>query len=100
MNDQERVLLVEGKDDQHVMLALSEAHNLPEVFSIRESGGIDALLDAIPVWLKSSELQRLAAIFDADVDVQARWQQFSQRVASIGITSVPIEPSAGGTIIR
>lgn len=107
---QPRVLLVEGKDDQHVLWALLVAHGLPDVFSvvrprdensphIDDSGGIQRLLDSIPVWLKSTGLERIGIVLDADADLANRWQQVKDRLHSAQIGDVPDGPAASGTII-
>lgn len=38
------VLLVEGKDDQHVCWALFEHHRVPETFTVVDKEGVDTLL--------------------------------------------------------
>ncbi len=110
-----RVLLVEGKDDQHVMWALLQAHGVPNVFSVEkpgdddaalnagtadESGGVTKLLDSIPVWLKASALERLAIVIDADSNLSQRWGRLCERLRSEQFDEFPDEPSPSGTIIR
>jgi len=86
-------LLVEGKEDQHVMYAICQAKNIPQEFSIKELGGVDNLLDSIPVYVKSNE--RIAIVIDADLDVSARWQQLRSKLISLGF-SLPLEPQING----
>jgi hypothetical protein len=106
-----RVLLVEGNDDQHVLWALFGAHRVPQVFSVEkpgeggrrvldDSGGIEKLLDAIPVWLKATGLERLGIVIDADDDLPKRWQQVRDRLRNAQINEVPDSPAAQGTVIR
>ena len=45
----ERILLVEGKDDEVVVCNLCQHGNVPEVFKIKQKNGVQALLESIPV---------------------------------------------------
>ena len=68
-----RQLVVEGKNDQHVVWALCEQHQVAETFSVHvpgkdESGGIEALLADIPVRLKQRGLESLGVLVDANHD--------------------------------
>ena len=56
-------LLVEGKNDRHVIWALCQQYQLPETFSVevpQEEGteGVDALLNGLPERLKAENLRR------------------------------------------
>lgn len=97
-----RVLLVEGSDDQHVLWALFKAHQLPQTFKVEklDNGGIESLLESIPVRLKASDLERFAVVIDADEDAQHRWQQLRGRLLTAGFTDVPATPSLHGTITQ
>jgi len=96
-------LLVEGKNDQHVIWALCEKHQIPETFSVELptelEGGIDELLESIPVRLKMSRLQALGIIVDADQNLQSRWTAVCQRLAQAGYKDLPLQPEHDGTII-
>jgi len=81
-----RILLVEGIDDYHVVRNLCIARDIfPGKFEIKqansdlnpdESGGVDKLLAAIPRWLLTSDLERLAIVLDADdKGPERRWEQ-------------------------
>ena len=67
----ERILLVEGKDDEVVVCNLCERRNIPEVFTIKQKTGVESLLESIPVEMKGSDVERLAVILDADQDPRA-----------------------------
>jgi hypothetical protein len=96
-----RLLLVEGSDDLHVMSALCGAHNIPEVFRIEVSGGIDRLLESVPLRLRiESDLERLGVVMDADQDLQVRWFQLRDRLRHAGFTLVPDLPAANGTVVE
>lgn len=61
-SDKHAHLLVEGKNDQHVVWALCQRHNVSETFDvlIPGDGGIDAVRRDIPIRLRESGLTALA----------------------------------------
>lgn len=98
-------LLVEGKNDQHVVWALCQMHQVPETFDVivpgeveEGGGGIGPLLEDIPIRLKESDLQSLGIIIDADEDVQARWNSVRDRLHRAGY-EVPAQPVPNGFIL-
>lgn len=93
-----RLLLVEGKDDQHVLWALCRAHNLPETFEVLEMTGVDSLLESIPVRLKAQNEDRLAVLLDADTDIGARWNALRSSVHRFYPESLPSQPDPLGTV--
>ena len=67
-------LLVEGNDDQHVVWALCEKHNVPESFDVIDCESIENVLKAFEVRLKISDNnQRIGIVVDADVNLKSRW---------------------------
>jgi hypothetical protein len=107
-----RVLLVEGKDDEHVVRHLCKARGIDVRFNIeqvkgdpetdrgRQGEGIEYLLDQVPVRLRESDLERLAVLVDADTSAQSRWRQLRDRLRKAGHENVPDEPAEGGTIME
>jgi len=101
-----RVLLVEGNDDEYVVRNLCAAHGREVDFAIEkteqgsEGSGVENLLAQIPVRLKSSELERLAILVDADQDASRRWQQIRDRVRRAGFPDVPDAPERNGTVVE
>ena len=98
-----RQLLVEGKNDQHVIWALCNQHQLPENFSVeipeeKGTGGIEALLDQLPARLDEPNLQTLGIVVDADQDLLARWQSVANRLNTIGYQNIPTIPPREGWI--
>jgi len=92
-------LLVEGKNDQHVIWNLCKQHNIPEVFSVRDGMGVDKLLRSIPVRLKISGLEVLGIVLDADQDVAGRWRAVCEQLQRAGYVNLPDSPDSRGTII-
>ena len=97
-------LLVEGKNDRHVIWALCEQYNVAETFSVElpsedDTSSVEILLASIPVRLKTSGLRALGIVLDADQDLRGRWQAIKQRLEAAGYAGVPDDPAPGGTII-
>ena len=105
-----RVLLVEGSVDLHVLAHIFKAHGHECKIIIREQEGIDKvkkrldenifdnLLEDLPVELKGSEVVALGIIVDADLDVKARWQSLANKLKDLEYENVPDLPKATGTI--
>jgi hypothetical protein len=99
-----RQLVVEGKNDQHVIWALCEQHRVAETFSVLVpgkdgAGGIEALLADIPVRLKQRGLEMLGVVVDANQDLLGRWQAITDRLKRSGYENVPPQPDTDGLII-
>jgi hypothetical protein len=99
----QRILLVEGKDDFHVICALLLAHQIPEVFEFDEPNreiGVDALIDSLGTRVKAIEAGgRLGIVVDADTDPPARWESIRSRLEGARCTNVPNVPDPAGTIL-
>ncbi len=95
------LLLVEGKDDRHVLQHLFLRHQIPAAVSnsIKDCEGVDKLIESLPVRLKSSGLQRLGVVLDANASLANRWEALRNIVANAGYSSIPTEPQALGTIL-
>ncbi|ACK70294.1 hypothetical protein PCC7424_1862 [Gloeothece citriformis PCC 7424] len=96
-------LLVEGKNDQHVIWALCKKYKLPETFSVElpnEDGteGVEALLSSLTARLKDIELKTLGIVVDADQNLQARWQSISDKLKIVGYQNIPHLPCPEGWI--
>jgi len=96
-----RQLLVEGKNDRHVIWALCNLYNLPEAFSVEVpeadgTEGISALLNSLPLKLNEKNLEILGIVVDADQDLTARWQAIQSRLTMSGYQDIPAKiPSEG-----
>ena len=104
-------LVVEGKDDKHVIWALCERHNVPETFIVvtpnnethgieAVADGIEALLDGLPVRLKTPGLKTLGVVVDADQAPQSRWEAICERFARSGYANLPSQPEPQGMVIE
>ncbi|WP_254564863.1 DUF3226 domain-containing protein [Oscillatoria sp. HE19RPO] len=99
-------LLVEGKNDQHVIWALCEQYNIPETFKVQlpENGaeGVKNLLDGLPLKLKEENLRILGIVVDADQNLAARWQSIRDRLIASDYpkADIPDSPPVEGWIYQ
>lgn len=105
-----RILLVEGRGDQHVMWNLFEVRAIPDQFAVAcprseedtdEGGGVERLLDSIPWQVAAADLERLAVVVDAnDKGPDSRWQSIRDRLFNRGYEGLPAEHSPDGTVVE
>lgn len=88
-------LLIEGKDDQHVIWALCEKFEVPQTFDVIDCEGIEKLYEQIPVRFKQSGLKTLGFIIDADTNLKERWSQLRAIITPLGITTPDNLPKEG-----
>jgi len=104
-------LLVEGKDDLHVIYSLLLHYQVPELFKPKTIDGISKLseafedgvgrlLEAFEVELTLLEEGKLGIVVDADIDLAARWRSLQNILIGLGYEAVPVNPIPGGTIIE
>ena len=94
-----RLLLVEGRDDKHVVQHVLRAHDGPIDFDIRDAGGIKNVQDAIPVELQVEGRVALGILVDANDDLARRWQSLGDTLRKTGYTT-PTAPEVTGTILE
>jgi hypothetical protein len=94
-----RILLVEGKDDEHVFKALFGRRGLPHLDEIKEHEGYVRLLEAIPIRLKESDIGALGIVIDADSDLLNRWHSVRDRLRESGYANTPDQADAAGLVI-
>ena len=77
----ERVLLVEGHDDKHVVKHLYRKRFGSEPpFSVVDKGGFDILRAHIGPEIKATDRKVLGIVADANDDLQARWAALTDRL--------------------
>jgi uncharacterized protein DUF3226 len=95
-----KILLVEGLDDTHVLKHICGNRGVAHLDVVMDHGGVDKLLESIPVRLKASEDGDIVGVVvDADTDLEARWQSLRHHLIGVGYQDVPTEPVADGTIL-
>ena len=88
-------LLVEGKDDQHVVWALCQKFDLLQNFEVIDCEGIDNLLPQIPVLAKQSGIETIGIIIDADTDLETRWSILINILTTMGFEPPLVLPISG-----
>ena len=80
----ERVLLVEGEDDKHVVLQLCIRLNFEPEFCILDKGGIDNVLSGIGPEIKAEGRKAIGIVLDADDNIEDRWKDVSDKLRGAG----------------
>lgn len=94
-------LLVEGKNDLHVIKALFQRLNLPETFEIIDCESVGNALAEFELRLKNTNTtQRLGIIVDADTHMNTRWESIKSILKKSGKYTVADELSAHGFILE
>jgi hypothetical protein len=96
-------LIVEGKDDLYALAGLLVRHGIdyetkpwPANYPvIRDSKGVDRLLDSMEAAIKASSDRPVGFVVDANGDPAARWDAIRMRLQHVGF-SPPSDPVAGG----
>ena len=94
----ERVLLVEGIDDKHVIQHLCDRHNVDQNFEIKEKSGFDPLSKSIEGEVKASGRLALGILADGDARPSERWQAIADKLKDSNV-DVPSRPQKGGTVV-
>ena len=99
--DTDKVLLVEGTNDCHVVMSLCEVHNVPETFGIYQCGsdvGVLKRLNALIV--RPNPPQVIGVMLDADnPSLAGRWDSIKGKLKPYSY-AFPINPNADGTVVE
>ena len=95
-----RILLVEGRDDEHVLKHICGIRAIPHLDEITPLENVERLLSHIPTRLRatSEEGDVVGVVIDADTSVGSRWQAVRDRFIEAGYPNVPHQPNPNGTI--
>jgi hypothetical protein len=88
-----QILLVEGKDDFHVLCSIFKKNKIKNCFDIIDKDGIDKLIVSIPIHLKT-DAQTIGIIVDSDENLIHRWKSIADILTNHGYaipTTVPTE---------
>lgn len=97
----EQLLLVEGKDDCHVVMALLKAQSVDRSFGIYECGSLTKVLRQLNALIKAPDAPaRIGVVLDADLDgVSVRWQSVRDKLGRHSYR-FPAVPERHGTIVE
>ena len=101
MHEGRTVLLVEGENDCHVVLALCSKFSLPEVFGIYQCGSDSQAIRRLnALILKSDRPDIIGLVVDADSpDLSGRWQSVRNKLAHYPY-QLPNQPDPLGTVVE
>ncbi len=95
-----KILLVEGIDDEHVLMHVCGNRSVSHLDEIISHEGVDQLLDGFPVRLKESgDGDIVGLVIDADTNLAARWRSLRDRLILLEYDNVPESPTPDGTIL-
>ena len=97
-NAQSQVLLVEGRDEERVVMSLRERVGSIPDFDVIEKRGILNLLEAIEGETKAPGRTTVGILVDANDDLAGRWQAVGHRLRSVGVAP-PAMVDPNGSII-
>lgn len=92
-------LLVEGRDDLHVVANLLHKHGLENRIHIEEKNGFPNLRDSIKIEVIAPERQTLGIIADANDNPLGRWKSISKQLVKADC-QVPENISSSGSIFE
>jgi hypothetical protein len=94
------VLLVEGENDCHVILALCKKYQVPEAFGIYQCGSDGQALRRMNALIAGPNPPRiLGLVIDADnPNLSGRWKSIQGKLSHYGYV-FPEAPSLGGTVL-
>lgn len=113
MAKENRLLFVEGADDQHTIWAICEHFKVEETFVVEvpdgagkvnprskagEKGGIENVLKAMQGFLAAQNVERLGIVIDADTDLLRQWKRVFDILQKVGYEEVALNPN--GTIVE
>jgi hypothetical protein len=97
-----RILLVEGKTDCHVVLAIQQHYGLQTHFGIFACGSDDEVLKRLNALIPApteKRPERIGIVVDVDpATIADRWHQITDRLRNHGY-GCPAVPDANGTVI-
>ncbi len=96
-----KLMLVEGKDDVHVLMHICGNRTCLKLDEIKSHEGVDDLIGNLTEELRAAvyEGDIVGVIVDADTDMECRWRELQNKIATAGYHDVPSKPIVGGTIV-
>ncbi len=94
-----RILVVEGRDDLHVIKYLSRQRVPAVEFDIVEKGGVNALVESIDVEIAEAGRQAVGFVLDTDDHPAGRWNAVTSKLR-IRNLELPDSPDPVGTLME
>ncbi|MBJ7898407.1 MAG: hypothetical protein GC158_00480 [Cyanobacteria bacterium RI_101] len=98
--DIDKVLLVEGSNDCHVVMSLCAAHRVPENFGIYQCDSDTGVLKRLNALIsRSNPPQIIGVMLDADTSITGRWNSIKNKLNDYSYL-FPQNPDPDGTVIQ
>ena len=94
----DKLLLVEGRDDESVILHIRRRSEVSVSFAILDKGGVNNVIAAIFSEINAPQRKSVGIVVDANDDIMLRWRSVSDRLRTAGVAP-PDRPDVSGTII-
>lgn len=98
-NAQSQVLLVEGRDEEAVVLRICERVSSIPDFAVIDKKGVSNLLAAIEGETKAPGRITVGILVDANDDLDSRWRALRQGLSRAGVAP-PAAPDPNGSVIE
>jgi hypothetical protein len=96
--DTDKVLLVEGDNDCHVVMALCKAHQVPETFGIYQCGSDVGVLKRLNALISRPDPpSAIGILLDADNSAKSRWDSIQSKLRNYSY-ALPTHPDIYGTV--
>jgi hypothetical protein len=95
-----KILLVEGKNDCHVILALCKNYAVPESFGLNACDSDELVFKTLWALLNTENKETIGVVLDADSpNLTGKWYKFQATLSKAGIYCADDKPNQNGTII-
>lgn len=102
-DENRNILLVEGLDDCHVILALCKAHDVPQKFGLYECGSYEKVLKRLNAQIAQPDppgrSEIIGVVVDADENLTERWKSIRDKLKNHNY-ELPEKPNPSGSIIE
>jgi hypothetical protein len=97
----EKVLLTEGKNDCHVIVALCKQHKVPQAFGFYDCESDSRVLKKLSALIAGAEpIETIGVVLDSDnPSLRGKWDALRQRLAKEDY-ELPQTPQLNGTIVE
>ncbi len=97
----QKLLLVEGKDDKHVLMHICGNRDGPSLDKIKSHESVEELIGNLTEELRAAvhEGDIVGVVVDADADLENRWVAIRNQIIKAEYENVPGSPILEGTII-
>ncbi len=103
MKNYRNILLVEGKDDLHVVCNLCKCRNVKENFFVQDYDSIENAVKMFDLSIneQSTKYDYVGLVVDADTNIQGRWESIKEKVSkSNKYKDIPNELPPKGLVLK